>query len=249
MNRIVSLSRHHVDILRFKQIAPKKLSFRSTNENKKQNPGDKNETISRKNTACIQPVNSLPVPLPSHSIPWRADNPQCPLFPPSILHDRHGCKNRAESRLVEKSRSSRGNVFGERINTAISLLVSHPFSKESFRGNLLELGFFKLCANPFLALYIRNKLGDFLEEFLLEDPFVSSGKLRRSFSFFPFLEGVVFDGGGGTKERGWKKCDFGQFRVNNFILEEWRMRGRTRWVYVILLGNARFVTRIFVTVL
>lgn len=253
--------------------------FQQTKAGAKENPGNKNENdIPKKQAVLTRYLGGYLPPYHKSSIPWRANNPECPLFPPSILHDRHGCKNRAEftppllaSRLVEKSRSSRGNVFGERINTTPSLLsfppsfppssFRTPFHQESFRGNLQILQTLRGS-----RLFIRNKLRRswiFEKFFLFEDRRRGSIRFDRFenrffllFEDFPFSRkgGIRWrkrrkrnDVGGVVKERGWKEC-YGRFRsISSKQFYSGRVTHKRRWVYVILLGNARFVWPVFLS--
>lgn len=125
---------------------------------------------------------------------------------PSIFHDRHGCKNRARlprvaSRLVsEKSRSSRGNVLDERINTTSSspsLLSFSSFRTPLSKNHEANHLFSKLCANRNFLPLLLFEIDFWRSLFRRIHPwlprrmarrirFDGSRKSLRSFFFFDF---------------------------------------------------------------
>lgn len=136
-----------------------------------------------------------------------------------------------------------------------------PFHQESFRGNLQILQTLRGS-----RLFIRNKLRRswiFEKFFLFEDRRRGSIRFDRFenrffllFEDFPFSRkgGIRWrkrrkrnDVGGVVKERGWKEC-YGRFRsISSKQFYSGRVTHKRRWVYVILLGNARFVWPVFLS--
>lgn len=212
------------------------------------NLGNKNETIS--NTCMYiyitrylrQYLRTKVASLDGLTTPSVLSFPPPPLdFPRSSRMQKSSpfTSRRVSSRLGKKSVVER-ECFGraDQYHTLLFfppllLLVSHPPFRRITRRTISSPNFARKSKFSRAVLFDRNR---FLEKFLSEDPSVDPAskdarrirfdgprKLPRSFFFFDRGFSVSSEEGW-IGWRGWKVLRL-RFRVNNFILEEWRTRG------------------------